>query len=185
MDGATAVLTALNLSGGTLQLNANGNAATAAITATNVGTGATTTIKISSIANVSSTAQIPLISYTGTDPFASLSLATAPAGYAAALVDDTANSSIDLSITNLVPPTPPTPRITGVSISGTTLTLTATNGALNGQFMLLGTTNLALPLSQWTPVFTNNFDAAGNLNLSANIINPAAPQEFYLLSQPR
>jgi len=49
--------------------------------------------------------------------------------------------------------------------------------------VLLGTTNLALPLAQWTPILTNSFDGSGNLNLSTNILNSAAPQEFYRLSQ--
>jgi type 1 fimbria pilin len=79
--------------------------------------------------------------------------------------------------------TPPMPQITGININGTTLTITATNGADGGQFVLMDSTNLLLPLSQWTPILTNNFDGSGNLNLSANIINPNNPQEFYLLWQ--
>jgi autotransporter-associated beta strand protein len=77
----------------------------------------------------------------------------------------------------------PAPRITSVSLSGITLNLTATNGAASGQYVLLGTTNVAKPLSQWTPILTNNFDGGGNLNLSTNIINPSVPQQFYILSQ--
>ncbi len=74
--------------------------------------------------------------------------------------------------------------ITGISISGSTLTITATNGANGGQYVLLESTNLLQPLSQWTPVLTNNFDGSGNLNLSTNIINSQNPQEFYLLQMP-
>lgn len=73
------------------------------------------------------------------------------------------------------------PTITGISVAGTTLTITAANGSNGGQFVLLESTNLLLPLGQWTPVLTNNFDGSGNLNLSTNIINPGNPQEFYLL----
>ena len=79
--------------------------------------------------------------------------------------------------------TPPTPTITSIAVSGTTLTITATNGADNGIYKLLGTTNLALPLSQWTPVLTNSFNGSGNLNLSTNIINPNIPDQFYILVQ--
>jgi hypothetical protein len=185
VGSASAPLSTLILDGGTLQLgvdgnNAVGNANVADIVTTNVTTGATTTINLGTVANVSGTVQIPLLSYTGTDPYSGLSLGTTPAGYTAALVDDTANSSVDLSITSLVKPTP---RITDISVSGTTLTLSATNGADHGQFVLLGTTNLTKPVSQWTPILTNNFDGGGNLNLSTNILSPAVPQEFYLLSQ--
>jgi hypothetical protein len=76
----------------------------------------------------------------------------------------------------------PQPVITGISISGTTLTITATDGQAGQQFILLGSTNLLLPINQWTPILTNNFNGSGDLNLSTNIINPAIRQEFYLLS---
>jgi len=74
--------------------------------------------------------------------------------------------------------------ITGISINGSTLTITAANGEDGGQFVLLESTNLTLPVSQWTPVLTNSFDGGGNLNLSTNIINSNNPQEFYLLQMP-
>jgi len=78
---------------------------------------------------------------------------------------------------------PPTPRITGISLSGTTLHITATNGAASGTYKLLQSTNVALSLSLWTPVLTNTFDGSGNLNLSTNIVNPGIPDEFYILVQ--
>lgn len=75
-------------------------------------------------------------------------------------------------------------KITGISISGTSLNITAVDGADSGQFVLLQSTNLLLPLNQWTPVLTNNFSPSGTLNLSTNIINPQNRQEFYLLETP-
>lgn len=74
--------------------------------------------------------------------------------------------------------------ITGISVNGPTLTITAAKGAMDGQFVLLQSTNLALPLGQWTPVLTNSFDGNGNLNLSTNIINSNNPEMFYLLEMP-
>jgi autotransporter-associated beta strand protein len=79
--------------------------------------------------------------------------------------------------------TPPTPHITSVSLNGATLNITATNGAANGSYVLLESTNVTLPLNQWVRVLTNNFDGNGNANLSTNILSPASPLEFYLLSQ--
>jgi parallel beta-helix repeat protein/autotransporter-associated beta strand protein len=79
--------------------------------------------------------------------------------------------------------TVPVPHISGININGTTLTMTATNGAADGRFVLLGTTNLTLPLDQWTPILTNQFDGTGNLSLVTNIINPNNPLEFYILSR--
>jgi autotransporter-associated beta strand protein len=78
---------------------------------------------------------------------------------------------------------PPTPHITGVRLNGTTLTITATNGADNGTYVLLESTNVALPLTGWIPVLTNSFDGSGDLNLSTNIVNPNNAQQFYILSQ--
>lgn len=86
-----------------------------------------------------------------------------------------------LSVTNVVIKS--IPHFTHVSVSGTTLSLSAVNGTPNGEVVLLGTTNVALPIVQWTPLLTNSFDASGNLNLTTNIVNPAVLHEFYLLSQ--
>lgn len=83
----------------------------------------------------------------------------------------------------VITPVPPSPTITSVKVSGTTLTITATNGAFNGNYVLLQSTNVALPRSQWTPVLTNSFDPSGNLNLTTNIVNPANPVEFYTIEQ--
>jgi hypothetical protein len=183
LDGATAELTALNLSGGTLQLNADANAGVAIIQALTVGTNLSTRVNISSLTNVSATVQIPLISYTGNDPYGALSLGTFPAGYTVALVDNAGNGSVDLSVT--VSALPPSPGISSISVSGTTLSISATNGAINAQVMLLGTTNLATPLADWTRILTTNFDGGGNLSLSTNVISPASHQEFYILAQPQ
>ena len=76
------------------------------------------------------------------------------------------------------------PRITGISLNGATLTLTATNGPTSGEFTLMGSTNLLLPISQWTPVLTNNFDTNGDLNLSTNVVGTNSPLKFYLLQMP-
>ena len=49
----------------------------------------------------------------------------------------------------------PRPVITSISLNTTNLTLTVTNGAAGGTYVLLASTNLALPPLQWTPVATN------------------------------
>jgi len=74
-----------------------------------------------------------------------------------------------------------TPIITSIAVSGTTLTITATNGPVNAPFVLLESATVTLPLSQWTPVLTNSFDGNGVINMSANIVNQSDPQQFYTL----
>ena len=76
----------------------------------------------------------------------------------------------------------PVPRITAIGLNGTAFTLRATNGADGGRFVLLQSTNVALPLNQWKPVLTNAFDSSGDLDLSTNVFNPGGV-EFYILSQ--
>jgi hypothetical protein len=76
--------------------------------------------------------------------------------------------------------TPSSPRITQISLSGTTLSISATNGFIGGTWMLLQSTNVALALSQWQTNLTGNFDGSGNL--STNISNTATNgQGFYIL----
>jgi hypothetical protein len=74
-------------------------------------------------------------------------------------------------------------HFTSISVSGTTLHITGTNGVSLGQYVLIGTTNLTTPLSLWTRILTNNFDISGHVDLSTNIINSAVPQEFYIIVQ--
>ena len=79
------------------------------------------------------------------------------------------------------PTAPSSPYITRLDLSGTMLNLSATNGSAGGTYLLLMTTNITMPLNQWTPVLTNIFDAGGNLNLSTNIVRPGDAQKFYIL----
>jgi hypothetical protein len=76
-------------------------------------------------------------------------------------------------------------KITSIAVSGTTLSITATNGPVNSSYVLLESTNLLLPLAQWTPALTNTFNSGGGLNLSTNIINRNNAQEFYILQVPQ
>jgi hypothetical protein len=42
---------------------------------------------------------------------------------------------------------------------------------------------MALPLTNWTRLLTNQFDASGNFNLT-NAMVTNSPQNFYLLQLP-
>jgi fibronectin-binding autotransporter adhesin len=108
--------------------------------------------------------------------FATISPATPGAGLAWNTNNLTVNGTI-----SVVSSAPPVPRITSIGLSGTTLTIRGTNGTSSGQYVLLQSTNVALPLSQWVPALTNSFDTNGDLNLSTNIVNPTIPREFYIL----
>lgn len=53
------------------------------------------------------------------------------------------------------------------------------NGQSGGAYLTLASTNLTLPLNQWTPVATNSLSAYGDFTITAtNAVNPNAPQQF-------
>ncbi|HEY3862417.1 MAG TPA: autotransporter-associated beta strand repeat-containing protein [Verrucomicrobiae bacterium] len=90
---------------------------------------------------------------------------------------NTNNLAINGTLSIVPASVPPSPKISGVSVSGTTLSIHGTNGAANEPFVLLQSASLALPLADWTPVLTNSFDASGNFNVSIGVTNQ--PSEFF------
>ncbi len=70
--------------------------------------------------------------------------------------------------------------IDNISVSGSQMLMSGSGGAATGNYYLLSTTNVAVPLTNWTRLLTNQFDNGGNFSLTNNFI-PAAPQKFYLL----
>ena len=68
-------------------------------------------------------------------------------------------------------------EITSIGVNGPTLTIVATNGPANAQYVLMESTNVLRPLP-WTPVLTNTFNNSGVLNLSTNVISPGIPDEY-------
>jgi hypothetical protein len=72
--------------------------------------------------------------------------------------------------------------MTGISLSGENLSISGTDGISGDNFVVLTATNVALPLSQWTPVATNMF---GGSNFSfTNPINGSLPHSFYIIQIP-
>ncbi len=110
-------------------------------------------------------------SYSGA--FSSISPATPGAG----MTWNTSNLKVNgtLSVVSTAPP-----RINSIAVHGTTLTIVASGAPANAQYVLMESTNVTKPLP-WTPVFTNNFNGVGALNLSTNVINPNIPYEYYIL----
>jgi hypothetical protein len=67
-----------------------------------------------------------------------------------------------------------------VNFSGGNLVWHGTGGTPNWNYYILSSTNLALPLAQWSVSATNRFDAGGNFNCT-NAASPNGPQQFYIL----
>jgi len=165
----------------TIHLRLNGNSISTNIFATSFTASGASTITIDTVTNVGSTTTFPLISYasfTGTIG-GNLSV-TMPSGFSGTLTNNSALNQIDL-IVNVAPTTPP--RIATVTISGNNIVFTGTNGSIGGTFYLLMSTNVALPLNQWTRVATNQFNGSGNCIFS-NAVGSNSLQQFYLLQLP-
>jgi autotransporter-associated beta strand protein len=73
------------------------------------------------------------------------------------------------------------PGIGSILLSGGKVILTGTNGSASGNYYVLSSTNVALPLSSWTSIGTDVFNN-GNFGFT-NSIDPSAKQEFYIIQQ--
>jgi hypothetical protein len=93
-----------------------------------------------------------------------------------------ANGSISV-LTILPPPAPPSPGINAVSASAGNLVFSGTNGTVGGTYYILTTTNITLPLSDWTVLSTNTFGAGGVFSASIPI-GASADGHFYSLEVP-
>jgi autotransporter-associated beta strand protein len=108
--------------------------------------------------------------------FSSAKLPTLPFGLAW-----NTNSLSTSGTISIVLATIPVIRSASISING--ITLSGTGGVGSANFYLLGTTNLAAPMTNWTRLLTNQFDSSGDFNFT-NGLNTNSPQSFYLLELP-
>lgn len=161
---------ALNITNGTLTLS-SGTVLTLNNTGSALAAGSYKVISKAAAGNVGSVA--------GTVPAVAVGGGGIVAGATASLQINA--GELDLVVSGGGPVSQP--NLTGIQLNGITLTITATNGTAGGRYVLLQSTNLALPLAQWTPVLTNNFDGSGNLNLSTNVITPGSSGEFFTVQQ--
>jgi hypothetical protein len=78
-------------------------------------------------------------------------------------------------------PVPP-PAIAGINLSGTQLVLQGTNGLASATYYVLTSTNLAMPLPQWTTVATNMLGTNGTFTFTLpNAVKPGEPKRFFTL----
>ena len=76
----------------------------------------------------------------------------------------------------------PAPGIVGFSRNGANLVLNGTNGFAGYSLRVMSTTNLALPVNQWTAVSTNVLTAGGGfVVIVTNAVNSASPPKFFAL----
>ncbi|HEY1661837.1 MAG TPA: glycosyl hydrolase family 28 protein [Verrucomicrobiae bacterium] len=119
----------------------------------------------------------PLFTYTGSFSGTPV-LGVTPSinSYSYSLNTSTAGQ-VQLVVTQPAPPAPPV--IGNIKVSGGNFIISGTGGVTNGTYYLLTSTNPALPLSQWTYVSTNSFDANANFTVTNGFGTNL--QGFYLL----
>jgi hypothetical protein len=73
------------------------------------------------------------------------------------------------------------PNVASISMAGNSLSLNGNYGGLSATYYVLASTNLSLPVTQWTRVATNVL-GGGNFSITlTNALNPDVPQQFYIL----
>jgi autotransporter-associated beta strand protein len=112
-----------------------------------------------------------LFNYGGALSVGSLTIGTVPAGYTYK-VDTSNQGAVNLIVSS--------PQFGGISANAGGVVLSGSGGAANGTYYLLASTNVALPLANWTRVATNQFDASGNF-LFTNSFGTNTSQNFYRL----
>jgi hypothetical protein len=76
------------------------------------------------------------------------------------------------------------PKILGVSAAGGNIIMSGTNNSgSGGTYDVLASTNLLLPLTNWTVLTTNSFNSTGNF-LFTNAISSTNAGKFYILRVP-
>lgn len=125
----------------------------------------------------------PALSGSGNATLSITASMTTPQGNYPLTISGAAGPLTNNANVSLVVSGPPAPFITAVSLSGTNLVLSGTNGPAGGTYSLLSSTNVALPLSDWTAVGSGVFDTNGNFTLT-NGLDASFPQRFLRLQVP-
>ena len=70
------------------------------------------------------------------------------------------------------------PSFAGIAVSGTNVVISGTNGVPNANYSVLTTTNVTLPLINWSSIATNQFDSSGNFSFT-NAIDANDLQRYF------
>jgi autotransporter-associated beta strand protein len=115
-----------------------------------------------------------LFTYGGTLSVGTITLGTAPSGY---------GYTIDTSVQGAVNLIVSLPQFGNIIATPNGMVMGGSGGPANGNYYLLSSSNLALPLANWPRVATNQFDATGSFTFT-NALNPNSGQWFYRLQLP-
>ncbi|HWC58871.1 MAG TPA: autotransporter-associated beta strand repeat-containing protein [Verrucomicrobiae bacterium] len=115
-----------------------------------------------------------LFTYGGTLSIGTLTLGSLPPGYGYT-IDTSVNGQVNLVVAQA--------QFGSVQATANGLVMSGSGGTPGANYYLLGTTNLSLPLANWTRLLTNQFDSSGNF-IFTNAFSTNSPQQFYRLQLP-
>ncbi|HUZ08054.1 MAG TPA: hypothetical protein VMV89_11265, partial [Candidatus Paceibacterota bacterium] len=75
------------------------------------------------------------------------------------------------------------PVLASFNLSGTNLIFSGMGGTAGSNYVILASTNLALPLTNWTALATNTFDGSGQFHYT-NHVSPVKPRQFFIFRTP-
>lgn len=75
------------------------------------------------------------------------------------------------------------PAFASITLSGTNIVISGTNGPAGANYSVLTATNVALPLSNWVSIATNQFDSSGNFSITRPIV-PGDLQRYFRVRIP-
>lgn len=129
-------------------------------------------------ANTTASFNPPSVSGSGSSTLTLANSDNVPPGVYTLTITGTAGGYTNVTTAALTVAT--TPDFTVFTMLGTNLVFGGTNGLPLETYYLLSSTNLALPLTNWSVVATNMFDVNGNFDFT-NGMSPGFPRQFYLL----
>ena len=88
-----------------------------------------------------------------------------------------------LNTSGVISVVPAPPMLGNLTVTSSSVTLNGSGGMATSNFYVLSSTNLLLPLSNWTRLLTNQFDTSGSFIL-INALDTNAAQNFYRLQLP-
>jgi autotransporter-associated beta strand protein len=92
-------------------------------------------------------------------------------------------NTLSSGVLSVVASPTPSPQIVTTVMNGNNFVFSGSNGVANWPYWVLTSTNLALPMTNWTLISTGAFDPYGDF-IFTNPINPGAQQSFYLIELP-
>ena len=75
------------------------------------------------------------------------------------------------------------PQFGVFNLSGTNLVFSGTGGSPGSNYVVLTSTNLTIPLTNWLALTTNTFDGSGQFHYTNNV-SPVEPRQFFIFKSP-